>query len=305
MCAEIQKHAICIQCHNKPEIVNALIDTLPSAYFDFFIHVDKKSSIIDDISHHDNVFFCKRLDVRWGQSSQYKATLEIFNYFDHKKYHYIHLISGNDFLVCSPEKFIDFFNGNDNQYIESLPLDENCTWSWHGQDRYLVWYPKFLIKRPTYIIHRIARVLYREFVMRTDVFKRRRFPAATFYGGSSWFSVTGSFVGWIKEYLSNHKEYIDFFNHGVCSDEVFFSTLAKLSPYKNKITNNCLRYMIWTPDVRTGGPKELSIEDIKKMPPDKYIFARKITDISLIHLLKDSLMKQESTQPLYDNLPSL
>ena len=290
MCTEIQKHAICIQCHNKPEIINTLIDSLPSTYFDFFIHVDQKSSIIDNIAQRDNVFFSKRLDVRWGQSSQYKATLEILNSLDHKRYHYIHLISGNDFLVCSPQKILDFFNENKKEYIECFPLDENCPWAWYGQDRYLVWYPKFLIKRPTYKIHRIARVLYREFIMRTRIFRRKKLPVTTFFGGSSWFSITGNLVGWMKEYLNNHKEYIDFFDHGVCSDEVFFSTLAKISPYKNEIENNCLRYMIWSSDVRTGGPKELSIDDLKKAKFDRHVFARKITDMNVVNFLRTSVI---------------
>ncbi len=291
MCTEIQKHAICIQCHNKPEIINTLIDSLPASHFDFFIHVDKKSPIIDSIIKRDNVFFSKRLDVSWGQSSQYKATLEMFNSLNHEKYNYVHLISGNDFVICSPQKFIDFFNGNKNQYIQCCPLDEKNTWTWHGQDRYLVWYPKFLVKRPSYKLHRIARILYREFIMRTKIFRRKKLPVKEFFGGSQWFSVTGEFVGWMKEYLNDHKEYIGFFDHSVCSDEVFFSTLAKLSPYKNEIANNCLRYMIWPPASTTGGPKELSIDDIKKTKPGKYIFARKITDMNVVDFLKTSLFE--------------
>ena len=284
-----KKHAICIQCHNAPEIINALIDLLPSDNFDFYIHVDKKSSIIDEIVRRDNVFFCNRISVLWGQSSQYKATLELLNSIDHKKYNYVHLISGNDFLVCPPEKFIKFFENNDNQYIGACPLDENCTWSWHGQDRYLVWYPKFLVKRPTRKFWRIVRLLYREFVMRTFIFRRKNLPAPEFFGSSQWFSITGNLVGWIKDYLNTHKEYIDFFDHSICSDEVFFSTLAKLSPYKDKIANQCLRYMIWTSDVQSGGPKELEPDDIKKMEPNKFVFARKITSISTVNFIKSSL----------------
>lgn len=45
----MKKQAICIQCHNKPEQINFLIEQLPEDYFDFFIHVDVKSSIEDSI----------------------------------------------------------------------------------------------------------------------------------------------------------------------------------------------------------------------------------------------------------------
>ena len=45
----MKKQAILMQCHNKPEQINKLISVLPDDKFDFYIHVDKKSDIIDKI----------------------------------------------------------------------------------------------------------------------------------------------------------------------------------------------------------------------------------------------------------------
>lgn len=45
----MKKQAILIQCHNKPEQINVLIDTFPEEQFDFYVHVDKKSDIQKDI----------------------------------------------------------------------------------------------------------------------------------------------------------------------------------------------------------------------------------------------------------------
>lgn len=59
----MKKQAICIQCHNRPEQINFLIGQLPEDYFDFFIHVDLKSSIADQIIKRNNVYFAKRVNV--------------------------------------------------------------------------------------------------------------------------------------------------------------------------------------------------------------------------------------------------
>lgn len=69
---------------------------------------------------------------------------------------------------------------------------------------------------------RILRVAYREFVMRTKLFKRKRFPVTDFYGGLSWFSKTGGGGQWMMQYLLEHPDYVNHFRKGVCVDEVFF-----------------------------------------------------------------------------------
>lgn len=278
----MKKQAICIQCHNKPEQLNYIINHMPAQYFDFFIHVDLKSDIFDQIDKKENVFFSERIDVRWGQFSQVEATLKLFQMLHTERYSYVHLISGNDYFIKPIHYIYDFFSeSNNNEYIQSNILPGTCTWSWGGKDRYECWYPQWMIKRPKEKFYRYLRVGYREFIMRTKVFKRKNFPVPNFYGGSQWFSLTGSCVGWIKNYLADHSEYIQFFKHGVCVDEVFFSTLIQYSPFRENIVNDNLRFMIWS-GTDSGGPKDLENADISQMKESNYFFARKITDISVL-----------------------
>ena len=280
----MKKQAIIIQCHNKPEQINKLISVLPDNRFDFYIHVDKKSDIIDKIEHNSNVFFSKRIDVRWGRFSQVQATLELFKMLDTSKYSYVHLISGNDFIIKPIEYIENFFTNNSTEYIQCVKLPEESTWTYGGLDRVKVWYPQFIIRRPKSTFFRFIRILLREFVMRTKVFQRKKTPVKTFYGGSSWFSLTGDCVAWIKEYVKSNPEYINFFKHGVCIDEVFFSTLVRISPYRDNIANRNLVYMRWG-ESTTGGPAELKPEHIQDMLASDCIFARKFTDIETIEAL--------------------
>ena len=275
------KHAILIQCHNKPEIVNFLIENLPSEHFDFYIHVDKKSDIFDKIVRKKNVIFSKRIDVRWGRVSQIEATLALFE--DIKgKYLYVHLISGLDFLVKSPKEFIDFFKkAEGKQYIQSNPLPEKSTWSWGGMDRVCVYHPQFIIRRPTNKFWKFIRVGWREFVMRTKFLKRKRQPVNKFYGGSSWFSLTGECVQWIKEYLKAHPNYLRFFKNTVCGDEIFFSNIVRYSPFSDQIVNEPLRFMKWR-NTTNGGPAEIKEEDFTHMINSIHVFARKFTSVQII-----------------------
>lgn len=283
------KQAICIQCHNKPEQINALINNMPKQDFDFFIHVDKKSNIKDKIHKLKNVYFTERVNVHWGRFSQVEATLKMLELVNGKKYSYIHLISGNDYFVKPPYYFKQIFSyNNKEQYIESTKLPEDSTWSWKGMDRVSVWYPQWLIQRPSKKIRRIIRIVYREFVMRTGIFRRKVFPVPKFYGGSQWFSITGECVEWMKLYLKNHPEYSEFFKHSLCSDEIFFSTLIRYSPFKDQIMNNSLRFMIWNNTV-TGGPKELKLENVNDMIQSNYIWARKIVSLKVINKIQKEI----------------
>lgn len=278
----MRKQALLVQCHNKPEQINEIIDHLPEEIFDIYIHVDKKSNIISDIVHKTNVFFVKkRIDVRWGRFSQVEATMSLINeIMDPLAYSYCHLISGNDFIIKPVEWLLKTFKENgEKQYIESNLLDGTSSWSWGGLDRVQCFYPQWMIQRPANKLMKIIRVTYREFIMTTKIFKRRNMPVEKFYGGSSWWSLTGEMVNWIKEYVRTDLQYYSFFKHGVCVDEVFFSTLVRYSPYKDKIENNHMRFMKWNePGNISGGPAILKKSDISDMLKSPYAFARKFTD---------------------------
>ena len=50
------------------------------------------------------------------------------------RYQYVHLISGNDFIIKNPKAFLDFFDRNDTEYIQCNKLEkESCSWTWGGK----------------------------------------------------------------------------------------------------------------------------------------------------------------------------
>ena len=284
------KQAILIQCHNNPELIEELIDFFPKDCFDFYIHIDKKSNMT--IHARQNVHLVEnRVDVRWGRFSQVEATYALIDSISKpSQYSYCHLISGADFPVKDVNGFMNYFSNNTAEYIESNYLDGTSTWSWGGKDRFQVYYPQWMIQRPqSNKWKRIIRVLYREFVMRTKIFKRRDQPVERFYGGSSWWSLTGDCVEWIK--YNTKPDYYNFFRHGVCVDEIYFSTLVRYSPFSENIVGKHKRYMIWDdPNNASGGPAVITDARIEGAISSEDFFARKVVDLKVARQIEMLLM---------------
>ena len=138
----------------------------------------------------------------------------------------------------------------------------------------------------------MIRLVYREFMMRTGLYRLRKCPVQTFYRGSQWFSITGRMGAWMTEYLRLHPEYIRFFRYGACIDEVFFSTLAMLSPFTSGIVSDPRRYIRWEGGAN-GGPAFLTEEDITGFLKSPGFFARKIDDIELCRKLSDIIKTEQ------------
>lgn len=75
------KLAVLLLCHKNAEQINLFLDTLKHPDIEFFIHMDKKANIVDQIEQRPDIHIlpdCLRVDVRWGEFSQTQATLNLF-----------------------------------------------------------------------------------------------------------------------------------------------------------------------------------------------------------------------------------
>ena len=104
------KLAFLIQCHKNSEQINKLMEALSHPNIDFYVHVDRKSEITQQINtHNSNVTILpdeERVDVKWGTFSQIEATLNLLKQAYSKKYDYYWLISGQDFPLVSAKDII-------------------------------------------------------------------------------------------------------------------------------------------------------------------------------------------------------
>ncbi|WP_430494515.1 beta-1,6-N-acetylglucosaminyltransferase [Rossellomorea marisflavi] len=259
--------AYAVQCHKNPNQVNLLINTLDCPNVDFFIHVDKKSEIIDKITKKENIHLIKkRYDVQWGGFSQVKASLEIFSEIrKNGNYDYVHLISGQDFPLKSNIDLINFFIENKgSQFIEFIDLPR------HLYNRVEVYYPSFFTENGK---NGTARGIYKRLVMLSKFLKRDLSKMPKIFKGSSWFSITGDCLNYILDFIKHDEIFYDFFKNTFCSDELFFQTILLNSPYSDRIVNNNYRYINW--EEGAPSPKTLQFKDLPKLKNSNKLFGRK------------------------------
>ena len=92
------KLAILLLCHKNAEQINLFLETLKHPDIEFFIHMDKKADIVDQLIKRPDIHVLSdnlRVDVRWGEFSQTQATLNLFSAArEIKKFGYYWVCSG-------------------------------------------------------------------------------------------------------------------------------------------------------------------------------------------------------------------
>ena len=291
------KLAILILCHKNAKQINLFIDVLKCDDINFFIHVDKKSNISNEIKEVEGVHFVPddlRIDVRWGEYSQIQATMNLIKYANkYDIYDFFWLCSGQDFPIKPKEYILKYLERekecNYIQFWSSLNYmdkKENCY-----DKRNTLYYPKW-IQRSSLAI-RILKRLYVEITggygkTYSKFYRKDKISEIKSYFGSQWFCINRKLVNWILEFLNENNWYEEGFKHCSCPDESFFQTLFMLSDYKNS-RQDFLHYIDWSEGKRS--PKNLTCDDFEKIINSKFLMARKIdldSDRELIVKLIDT-----------------
>lgn len=135
------KIAYIVLCHKNAGQINKMIKKLDSKNCDFFLHIDKKSSIEEDIIKNNHIFVLpndKRIDVKWGDISMIDATVNLMeSVFTSKiKYDYIWLISGQDFPLKSSQEIINFLEKNKGSLVPDESIFQTIYMNSRFKDKY-------------------------------------------------------------------------------------------------------------------------------------------------------------------------
>ena len=277
------KLAFLILCHKNSEQINKLMEALSHPNIYFYVHVDRKSEITQQINtHNSNVTILpeeERVDVKWGTFSQVEATLNLLKQAYSKKYDYYWLISGQDFPLVSAKdiitqlsnaklggyNFVNLFVSKNNGAKKSTNFDK----------RNEIIFPEWLLKHD--FKHRIVRRLWVEITGGYQhtfcVFLRPNMNELKYYFGSQWWCINCDFVSYILDYIESHPEYISFFKKASCPDESFFQTLLMNSDFAFS-RREYLHYIDWSEG--TSSPKTLKCTDLDKAFASHKLIARKI-----------------------------
>lgn len=277
------KQAFLIMYHTDYYILERLLKQIDNSKFDIYLHIDKKVKNFDfehlkGIVKKSDLYFVKRLDVKWSTYSQIKCELNLFKEAVKKNYKYYHLISGNDLLLKDSDDIYDFFNRCKNEEFigftdfnnESVESLERIKY-YHILNKNRRHRNKFIRVFSTKVYYKLVSYQKRLGINRLkkcDLEIRK---------GANWVSITNELVKYI---LSCEDEIKKIFKYSNCADELFVQTLVYNSRFKENIYNeyndehkNIKRYIDWN----RGEPYTFTINDYDELVNSDCFFARKFS----------------------------
>ena len=278
------KHAYLIMAHNNFKILEKTIMFLDSKYNDIYIHIDKKvknfnMNYYSSLVKYSNLYFTKRLDVKWGSYSQIKCEYVLFKTAYKNHYDYYHLISGVDMPITSNSKIYNYFKENNGK--EFVAIDNHNTISESSLER-VKFYHFFVswARSNNKVLKKIFDKFHFRFVKlqrKIGVNRLKKCPYK-FRKGANWVSVTDKFVGYI---ISKESEIKKYFKFSYCADELFIQTLLYNSDfYKNicSLENDDYLSIKRCIDWKRGNPYTFKEEDFDFLIKSNCFFARKFSE---------------------------
>ena len=118
------KHAFLIIAHKNWNQLILLLRQIDALNHDIFIHVDKKAKgvpvkRIKEAVRYSKICIYSEYSVFWGGYELVQTELFLYGKAHAIGYDYYHLLSGQDLLLVSPDKFDTFFEDNNGfEFIE-------------------------------------------------------------------------------------------------------------------------------------------------------------------------------------------
>ena len=280
--------------HTAPKQLSLLLDQLDHERADVYLHVDQRAdfSPLDFASQMKNAgfFTIPRRKVCWGGRSQIRCELELMEKALSGNYVYYHLLSGQDLLLVSTEKFFSFFDENEGKEFVAFDspalspeAKERVSYYWFFQEKERLgglWY------RLNHSLVSLQKKL------KMDRTERGEF---SYYKGANWFSCTH---GMIQSVCEEKKEILKHYRFTRCCDEIFLQTALMASPFRENLFDQSfsdslvsnMRMVDW----KRGNPYTFQKEDVPSLVQSGLLIGRKF-DINshpeAVYQLIDSVKK--------------
>lgn len=279
--------AILISAHKD---VDQLIQLCSKLHHDFviYIHFDTKCHLTDkqkrELSQLDVNYFSK-INVHWSAWSVAQASIELMKEcLKNKDIDYVHFISGQDWLLRSPQEIKKYFENNRKGYIyyhraadvvntgEPIILWEKLYFNYDKMKR------KSIHGK---IFHRLS--ILAQLLCRVNKFKKYHVENLTWYSGSQWVDLPRDMVVYLLQYLRNNPNFLKVVQRGYCSDEFWMPTILLNSPkFASRIVNANHRYILRRDHIF---PATLDDRDFKPITEGLWFFGRKFISPQSDHLM--------------------
>ena len=242
-----------------------------------FIHVDEKSREITDadVEKLNQLPGCEAIReyrIVWGGFAHVQAIVKLIAMaLSKEEVSYMHLLTGEDFPLLTPEQLDEKFLTSDQIYMDYLTpeqLPETVT----KRYQYYNWFTDQNVKN---------KVLWQLQNMTVKVQKKAgicRKGIGSFtkiYKGLVYVSMPREAAAYVVSFVAKHGEFWD--DLAVCQvpEEFFFQTIFMNDKnWREHVVNKQLRYMDWTKGDGSS-PAYLTLEDYDKVKASGCAFARK------------------------------
>lgn len=314
------KHLVCILAHKNATHLELLITECLKRGYKVLVHIDKKNraNLLSQSQLVKKHTISQSIDVTRAHITIVKASLLLLNAANGIDYDYLHLISGEDFIVKSKDEFetfftenkgLNFINHNALPILDKSILDREELFSKYivfkdriNTDNYSSWYYENGIGllntyyfRPGSFGDKLTSFLTPKYQLR-KIKKRlatRKIPEKHYYAGSAWFSITKQMAKYLAHETTKSPKFYSYFKNSLFPDETYFHTLALNSPLAHTIINSDLRYIPWDKPVNFG-PRPIQISELSDIAKSNGFFARKFD------LGKNAKLKEKIYNTLYD-----
>lgn len=271
------KQAILLTAYKDIGFIQDIVDVFNDDY-SFYIHLDDKQiyaeADIEALKSNRRVkLVLKKHKIHWASVRHLEAILDLAREAcKDQSVEYIHSITGQDFPVKSPEQISEYLiqnRGTEFIGVAKLPCSH---WVGGGINRieYYAPYEYLNAKGKGSCIIQSLRTLQK------IVGFKRKLPVEfdELYGGLIYFTLTRDAVKYCLDYLDANPHLLDRFRYTFSPEEILIQSILFNSPFKDRICNDNLRFMIWS--MRDGqSPAILDERDYEKIKLSNAIFARK------------------------------
>jgi hypothetical protein len=299
------KIAYLILAHNNPLVLKRAIATLSCEDCEFFVHIDKKSSMAKFSGiGGENVHFSEtRLPVYWGEFSIVQATLQLLRMAlkGPETPNHCVLMSGCDYPLRSARYVREFLatnHGLEFMNLVKVPAP--------GKPLSRINTVRFQSDKP--VRRFVVRVLAKLGLAQRDY--RKYLGNLEPYSGSQWWGLTREACQYLLDFVQQNQHVVKYFENVFAADEAFFHTILGNSPFKSRIRRN-LVFEDWSGSV--AHPKMISDEHIALFEArdelrvndvfgdGESLFARKFSDTNLELLQRIDEMIERKERALYSN----
>ena len=280
------KHAVLLTAHRSPELLTEVVDAMATSRSHVFVHIDSKAAftpadVLPTLASPDRVTMLEpRSAVHWRGYSYLAVVLRLLRAAHRTaSFDFYHLLTGQCFPTKNPDEILDTFEADPNlESIEcfQLPSDRWARGGLYRMEHYH-FYDQLDARDRIFDVPLNQGIIYGLVRAQRLLGIRRKLPGDfdAYYGGSVFWSLTGTAVDYVLRYLDEHADIEPGFKNTFCPEEMLFQTVIANSPLADRMSGTSHRYIDWT--YRNGSiPSNLDESDFEGIVDSGALFARKV-----------------------------